>query len=123
MATKFLNLDTDSTFAANSDYLIPSQKAIKTAIDEKQDTLSTSQMDAVDSGINATKVATYDSYEETKQDVVEDLDDIRSGASLGSTSVQPTDISAVAFSGSYNDLLDKPIIGPSGTTITIKNWN
>ena len=30
---KFLNLDTDSTFAANSDYVIASQKAIKTAID------------------------------------------------------------------------------------------
>ena len=30
---KYLNLDTDSTFAANSDYVIASQKAIKTAID------------------------------------------------------------------------------------------
>lgn len=123
MATKFLNLDTDSTFAANSDYLIPSQKAIKTAIDEKQDTLSATQMSAVDSGIDATKVATYDSYEETKQDVVEDLDDIRSGASLGTTSVQPSDISAVAFSGSYNDLLDKPTIGTGGTTITLRKWD
>lgn len=33
MPTKFYNLDTDSTFSANSDYLIPSQKAIKTAVD------------------------------------------------------------------------------------------
>lgn len=120
MATKFLNLDTDSTFAANSDYLIPSQKAIKTAMDEKQNTLSATQMSAVDSGIDATKVATYDSYEETKQDVVEDLNDIRSGASLGTTSVQPSDISDVAFSGSYNDLLDKPAVG---TTITLRKWD
>lgn len=30
---KFLNLDTDSSFTANSDYVIASQKAIKTAID------------------------------------------------------------------------------------------
>ena len=35
MATKFFNLDTDSTFAANSDFLIPSQKAIKTELDKK----------------------------------------------------------------------------------------
>lgn len=37
MATKFLNLNTDSTFADNSDYYIPSQKAVKTALDGKQD--------------------------------------------------------------------------------------
>ncbi len=123
MATKFLNLDTDSTFAANSDFLIPSQNAIKTAMNEKQDTLTANQLSAVNSGITNSKVATYDSYEETKQDVVEDLEDIRDGASLGSTAVQPTDISAVAFSGSYNDLLDKPSIGTGGTTITIRNWN
>lgn len=123
MATKFFNLDTDSTFAANSDFLIPSQKAIKTAMGEKQDTLSTDQMSAVNSGITNTKVATYDSYEETKQDVIEDIADIRSGSALGSTAVQPSEIAEVAFSGSYNDLKDKPAIGTGGTTITIKNWN
>lgn len=36
MATKFLNLDTDPTMAANSDSLIPSQKAVKTALATKQ---------------------------------------------------------------------------------------
>lgn len=37
MPTKFLNLDTDPTLSANSDYFIPSQKAIKTAVDKKAD--------------------------------------------------------------------------------------
>ena len=32
---KYLNLDTDSNLTANSDYIIPSQKAIKTALDKK----------------------------------------------------------------------------------------
>ena len=36
MPTKFFNLDTDSTLSSNSDYLIPSQKAIKTAIDNSK---------------------------------------------------------------------------------------
>lgn len=37
MPTKFLNLDIDPTLSANSDYYIPSQKAIKTALDSKPD--------------------------------------------------------------------------------------
>lgn len=39
MATKYFNLDTDPTLSNNSDYYIPSQKAIKTALDAKQDKL------------------------------------------------------------------------------------
>lgn len=39
MATKYFNLDTDPTLSSNSDYYIPSQKAIKTALDTKQDKL------------------------------------------------------------------------------------
>ena len=39
MATKYFNLDTDPTLSNNSDYYIPSQKAIKTALDTKQDKL------------------------------------------------------------------------------------
>jgi len=36
---KLIDLDTDSTFTANSDSKIPSQKAVKTALDLKQDDL------------------------------------------------------------------------------------
>lgn len=39
MATKYFNLDTDPTLSSNSDYYVPSQKAIKTALDTKQDKL------------------------------------------------------------------------------------
>ena len=45
-----------------------------------------------------------------KQNVIEDLSEIRSGAELGSTAVQPSSLATVATSGSYNDLLDKPTI-------------
>ena len=40
-----------------------------------------------------------------KQDVISDLAQIRSGALLGSTAVQPTELASVAYSGYYGDLL------------------
>lgn len=46
----------------------------------------------------------------TKQDTISDLASIRAGAALGDTAVQPGDLAAVATSGSYNDLSDKPDI-------------
>lgn len=46
----------------------------------------------------------------TKQDVISDLSAIRSGASKGATAIQQADLAAVATSGSYNDLQDKPNI-------------
>lgn len=45
-----------------------------------------------------------------KQDVIDDLEAIRSGASKGATAIQQADLAAVATSGSYNDLADKPTI-------------
>lgn len=45
-----------------------------------------------------------------KQDKITDLDTIRSGASAGATAVQPGALAAVATSGSYNDLSNKPTI-------------
>ena len=46
----------------------------------------------------------------TKQDTISDLSDIRSGAALGETAVQPSDLSTVATTGDYGDLLNKPTI-------------
>lgn len=43
-----------------------------------------------------------------KQDVIDDLSEIRAGAEAGSTAVQPGDLATVATSGSYNDLNNKP---------------
>lgn len=51
---------------------------------------------------------------ETKQDVISDLDDIRSNSQKGATAVQPSDLASVAISGSYDDLSNKPTI-PDGT--------
>lgn len=45
-----------------------------------------------------------------KQATISDLATIRSGAALGATAVQPSSLSQVATSGSYNDLSNKPTI-------------
>lgn len=45
-----------------------------------------------------------------KQDKINDLATIRSGASKGATAIQQADLAAVATSGSYNDLSNKPTI-------------
>lgn len=51
---------------------VPTSQAVKTYADaelaKKQDKLSTAQMNAVNSGITASKVATYDAYADGKQD-------------------------------------------------------
>lgn len=68
---------------------------------------------------------------DSKQNVIDDLDTIRNGASKGATSVQPNDISEfitvddvakVATSGSYNDLVDKPTIPDAVTESTVSGW-
>jgi hypothetical protein len=45
-----------------------------------------------------------------KQDVISDLSTIRSGAALGATSVQPSDLATVATTGDYGDLLNTPTV-------------
>lgn len=52
-----------------------------------------------------------------KQDIIPDLDTIRSGAAAGATALQPTDLATVATTGSYNDLLDRPIIPSVGAGV------
>lgn len=64
---------------------VPTSQAVKTYADtelaKKQNKLSQAQMNAVNSGITASKVATYDSYGITKQNVLntEQLDAVNSG--------------------------------------------
>lgn len=50
-----------------------------------------------------------------KQDVINDLSTIRSGAAAGATAVQPADLATVATTGDYNDLSNKPAIPVVGT--------
>lgn len=57
-----------------------------------------------------------------KQDAIDDLATIRSGASLGASAVQPSDLSDVATSGSYDDLTDKPTIPSAVTESTVSGW-
>lgn len=54
----------------------------------------------------------------TKQDTISDLSEIRSGAALGATAVQPASLATVATSGSYNDLSDKPTIPTTTNSVT-----
>ena len=45
-----------------------------------------------------------------KQDLIIELSEIRQGAALGATAVQPVDLAPVATSGDYDDLNNKPTI-------------
>ena len=80
---------------------------------------------AIDSGITSSDVSAYNTHiadtdihvttsdKSTwngKQDAINDLSSIRSGAQAGSTAVQPGDLATVAVSGDYDDLLNKPVI-------------
>ena len=68
------------------------------------------------SNLTATGEAKFDA----KQDVISDLTTIRSGAALGATAVQPSDLATVALSGDYDDLLNKPTIPTvNDATLTI----
>ena len=80
---------------------------------------------AIDSGIDAAKVAIYDAHVangdihvtaaekatwNAKQDAISDLSTIRSGAAAGATAVQPGDLATVASTGAYSDLSGTPTI-------------
>ncbi len=53
-----------------------------------------------------------------KQDTITDLATIREGAGKGATAVQPSSLAAVATSGSYDDLSDKPTIPTVPTKVS-----
>ena len=55
------------------------------------------------------KAAAQDAIDAQKQSIITDLETIRSGAAKGATAVQPESGKGL-FSGSYNDLTDKPTI-------------
>ena len=93
------------------------------------------QMAAINSGVNSTKVGDYDNHiadttihvtaaDKTnwngKQDAISDLPTIRSGAQAGSTAVQPGDLATVASTGDYDDLSNKPTIPAAQVN---SDWN
>ena len=87
--------------------------------------------DIVDGKADATDIPSLEGYateayvqnyhDNTKQDTITDLATIRSGASKGATAVQP-EAGKGLFSGSYNDLTDKPAIPDAVTEGTVSGW-
>ena len=70
---------------------------------------------------NGAGYITAEYHDSTKQDVISDLDIIRSNASKGANAVQLDDLSTVAITGSYTDLINKPTIPVvNNATITIQ---
>ena len=78
-------------------------------------TASTTELNYVD-GVTSSIQTQIDS----KQATISDLATIRSGASAGATAVQPGDLSAVATTGDYDDLLNKPTIPAAQVN---SDWN
>ena len=87
-------------------------QAMDTALAGKQDVISdlAAIRNGAALGATATQPADLAAGLATKQDVISDLATIRSGAALGATSIQPSDLATVATTGSYDDLIDKPVI-------------
>lgn len=93
---------------------------------------------AIDSGIDSAKVAIYDAHVansdihvtlsdkstwNAKQDAINDLSTIRSGAQAGSTAVQPGDLATVATTGAYSDLSGTPTIPSVDQTFDASSSN
>ena len=111
---------------------------LQTALDGKQpsgDYATSGELDAlantVDGKADAADIPSLEGYateayvqnyhDNTKQDIITDLATIRSGASKGATAVQP-EAGKGLFSGSYNDLTDKPVIPDAVTEGTVSGW-
>ena len=95
---------------ANSDAILKTRNELQTQINGQATSITEAQGDIVD-------------LQNNKQDVISDLDTIRSGAGKGATAVQPSDLSTVATSGSYNDLSNKPTIPQSLSDIAVAGSN
>ena len=89
---------------------------LQTALDGKADVADVPSLEDY-----ATEAYVQNHHDNTKQDIINDLATIRSGASKGSTAVQPESGKGL-FSGSYNDLTDKPTIPDAVTEGTVSSW-
>lgn len=89
---------------------------LQTALDGKADAADIPSLEGY-----ATEAYVQSYHDNTKQDIINDLATIRSGAALGATAVQP-ETGKGLFSGSYNDLTDKPEIPDAVTEGTISGW-
>lgn len=105
--------------------------ATKNELSGKQNKLTTTQLNAVNSGITSTKVKTYDDYAteiSAKADASDlvltntNLEEHTSNSVIHVTSTERSNWNAKSnFSGSYNDLTNKPTIPTvNNATLTIK---
>lgn len=89
---------------------------LQTALDGKADADGIPSLEGY-----ATEAYVQSYHDNTKQDIINDLVTIRNGAALGATAVQP-ETGKGLFSGSYNDLTDKPAIPAAVTEGTVSGW-
>ena len=89
---------------AENQHPITAITGLQTALDGKADAADIPSLEGY-----ATEAYVQNYHDNTKQDIITDLATIRSGASKGATAVQP-EAGKGLFSGSYNDLTDKPTI-------------
>ena len=108
----------DSALSLESEKAVQN-KVVTAAINSKQDTLSTAQTNAVDSGITSAKVQGYDSHISDTDIHVTQADktswDSKAPGTHTHLASEVSGLSTVATSGSYNDLSNKPTI-PSKTS-------
>ena len=86
-----------------------------TTIDDIYQSIPSDLADMADDATHRLVTDTEKNTWNGKQNAISDLATIRSGAALGATAIQQADLAAVATSGSYNDLENKPTI-PSKTS-------
>ncbi len=89
---------------------------LQTALDGKADAADIPSLEGY-----ATEAYVQSYHDNTKQDIITDLATIRSGASKGATAIQP-EAGKGLFSGSYNDLTDKPAIPDAVTEDIVSGW-
>lgn len=106
----------DSSLSSTSENPVQN-KVINSALNGKQASLSTAQLNACNSGITSGKVSTYDSY---AGQISGKQNEITSSNKLSASFVDG--LSTVATSGSYNDLSNKPTIPAAANngTLTIQ---
>lgn len=109
VTTNHYDLDIDTTLGGNnaSDYIIPSQKAIKSYVDNT-------------SGGSAPVWGNITGTLSDQTDLQSALDDKQDV--LGYTPVNPSSLATVATSGDYDDLINKPTIPSEVTESTVSGW-
>lgn len=121
--------DLTAGLATKQDVLTPGENItisnnVISATDQRQADWAQSDSSAVDYIRNKPDLSTYATDAEltaglaTKQDTINDLSTIRSGAAAGSTALQPADVAEVAVSGDYADLINKPTIPTKTSDLT-----